>query len=81
MCVTIEPGCYFVEFCENLAKNDPELKDYINWDKYAEYKHVGGVRIEDDVYIGENGIQNFVKVPRTIEEVELACAGKEWRKK
>mmetsp|Transcript_36425 Transcript_36425/g.32696 ORF Transcript_36425/g.32696 Transcript_36425/m.32696 type:complete len:119 (+) Transcript_36425:1158-1514(+) len=81
MCVTVEPGCYFVDFCEKKARNDPELKDYINWDKFDEYKHVGGVRIEDDLYVKEDGVQNFVKVPRTVEEVEACMAGKEWRKK
>jgi Xaa-Pro dipeptidase len=80
MFITVEPGLYFVDYILGLAKEDPNLKDYINWEKVEEYKEVGGVRLEDDILITENGHEDFTKVPRTVEEIELCCAGKEWRK-
>lgn len=40
---------------------------------------VGGVRIEDDLVLTENGPEIMNDVPRTIEEVEACMRGEEWR--
>ena len=38
-----------------------------------EYYDFGGVRIEDDIYVTENGCVNMTeKMPRTVEEIEAA---------
>jgi Xaa-Pro dipeptidase len=79
MCLTIEPGLYFVDYCEEKFKNDPNVGKYINWDKFEEYKEVGGVRIEDDVYVTETGMAMLNDVPRTVEEIEACMAGKDWK--
>jgi len=57
------------------------LKSYINFEKVKEYIDVGGVRIEDDVYVTETGCYNMTDVPRTVEEIENCMAKKEWRLK
>jgi Xaa-Pro dipeptidase len=80
MCITVEPGCYFTEYTLGVARNNPEVKDYINWDKVEEYKEVGGVRIEDDIIITEDGHEDFTRVPRTVEQIELCMQGKDWEK-
>jgi Xaa-Pro dipeptidase len=80
MYITVEPGCYFTDYTLNMAKNNPEISGYINWDKVEEYKEVGGVRIEDDILITEDGHEDFTKVPRTVEEIELCMQGKKWEK-
>lgn len=48
-------------------------------EKIDEYRHVGGVRIEDDVIVLEKGCENMTDVPRSIEEVEACMAKKPWR--
>lgn len=54
---------------------------YLNVEKIEEYRHVGGVRIEDDVYVTKkDGCVNMTDVPRTVEEIERCMAGLEWRK-
>ncbi|MDX1706608.1 Xaa-Pro dipeptidase [Pseudidiomarina sp.] len=48
---TIEPGLYVVDqLLEDYAGN----KDF-NWDRIAELRPYGGVRIEDSIVVGENG--------------------------
>jgi Xaa-Pro aminopeptidase len=85
MCITIEPGCYFRDFLLDgeLDKNklNIDLK-YLNRDLIREYqKEVGGVRIEDNCYITEDGCENLsFGVPRTVEEIESCMRGEDWTK-
>jgi Xaa-Pro dipeptidase len=48
-------------------------------EKIEEYKCVGGVRLEDGICVTKDGIINFTDVPRTIEQIEKACAGLAWK--
>ncbi|KAJ3188075.1 hypothetical protein HK101_009231 [Irineochytrium annulatum] len=72
MVVTVEPGCYFVDAILEPAAKDPNVSKYLNLPVLERFwKHVGGVRIEDDVAITETGIDNLTGwVPKDIDEIE-----------
>lgn len=76
MTVTVEPGCYFAPGLYELALADPKRAKYIDADVCRRFqKTVGGVRIEDDIYITKDGNINLSKhIPKEIDEVEALMA-------
>ena len=78
MVLTVEPGVYFIDFVINQALSDPEKSKYLNAKKLEEFKNFGGVRLEDDVVVTKDGMENLTKCPRTVEEVEAVMSGKPW---
>jgi Xaa-Pro dipeptidase len=78
MIVTVEPGCYFNDFLLNKALNDESTKMHFVADKVNEYRGFGGVRIEDDILVTEDGNEVLNHVPRTIEEIEAVMRGEPW---
>lgn len=73
--LTIEPGCYFIDFLIDRALADPELSRFIVEERINAYRGTGGVRIEDDIIINANGAELMSIVPRTVEEIEGWIAG------
>ncbi|CAE7432245.1 Pepd [Symbiodinium pilosum] len=59
----------------STAKEDPELKDFFAWERLADFVNFGGIRLEDNVLVTEQGIENFTVAPRTVEEVEAVMRG------
>ena len=58
--VTMEPGLYFIPvLLDKLADSDAS-KD-VNWAKVTEFLSCGGVRIEDDVAVGEHATENLTR--------------------
>jgi len=73
--LTVEPGCYFIPALIDEWENDKKHTEFINYKKLKEYRDFGGIRIEDDVLITEDGYKVLGKpIPKTIEEIEEACS-------
>ena len=75
---TIEPGIYFIDIRFDQAKENEEIRGYFDFDIIEGYKCVGGVRIEDDVFVGNEGVEVMTKCPRTVEEIEKCMRGEDW---
>ena len=57
---TIEPGIYFTQpLLDELQKSDNAR--YVNWKKVDEFRKYGGIRIEDDVVVTDNGHENLTR--------------------
>ncbi len=73
--LTVEPGIYFIPALIDKWRADGKFMEYINYEKVDEYKDFGGIRIEDDVLVTEDGYRILGKnIPKTVEEIEAAMA-------
>ena len=76
MVLSDEPGIYFIPYLLEKAFNDENIKKYFVVDKIKEYYDFGGVRIEDDILITEDGCINLTEgLPRTTDEIEKCMTG------
>jgi Xaa-Pro dipeptidase len=59
-CFTIEPGVYFIESLLRPVREGPRGKD-VDWKLVDALASFGGVRIEDDVIVGAEGVRNLTR--------------------
>lgn len=73
--ITVEPGIYFIPDLIDIWKSENKLADFINYDKVETYRDFGGIRLEDDLLITNDGSRVLGKpIPKTVEDVERTCA-------
>lgn len=60
MVVTIEPGLYFVDLLLAELREKPESAR-VNWNKIAEFRKFGGIRIEDNVVCTADEPENLTR--------------------
>ena len=74
--VTVEPGCYFIDYLMDQLITDPKLKTFVkDVDKLNAFRNFGGVRLEDCILVTKDGIENLTNCPRTVEDVENVMNG------
>ncbi len=73
--VTVEPGIYFIPDLIDQWASENKFDQFIDYAKVAEYRDFGGIRIEDDILVTQDGSQVLGKsIPKTVDEVEEITA-------
>lgn len=75
---TIEPGIYFIPELIDMWKEENKFGEFINYDMVLDYKDFGGIRIEDDILVTEDGyrVLGSNPIPKSVEEVEALASSK-----
>ncbi len=74
--MTDEPGVYFIPHLIDLWRSEGKHTEFINYDAVEKFKDFGGVRLEDDILITEEGCRVLGEkvIPYHIDEVEAFIA-------
>lgn len=69
---TVEPGIYFIPALIKKWETEKINHSFICFDKLRPYLDFGGIRIEDDALVTENGSRMLGKkrIPATVEQIE-----------
>lgn len=69
--VSVEPGCYFIPPLVEHWKQEGRHEAFINYDSVEDFLDVGGIRIEDNVLVTEDGTRvlgpDLAKAPDDVE--------------
>ena len=69
--LTVEPGIYFIPHLIDQWKAENKYNEFINYDSLDSFVSFGGIRIEDNIVITEDGYRILgPHIPRTVEEIE-----------
>lgn len=75
-CLTVEPGIYFIPDLIDRWQADQTCAEFINFDRLEPYRRLGGIRLEDDYIITQDGADLLGDpVPITVAEVEAHMQG------
>lgn len=74
--ITDEPGIYFIPALIEQWKNEGTNAQFINFDVLEKYYDFGGIRLEDDILITDEGCRllGSKRLPITTEDVEREMA-------
>ncbi|MDQ1351072.1 MAG: Xaa-Pro dipeptidase [Acidobacteriota bacterium] len=73
--ITSEPGIYFIPALIDQWKAEKKFEQFIDYTKVEKFRGFGGIRIEDDVLVTDNGHRVLgTPIPKTVEEIEKIMA-------
>jgi len=68
--MTVEPGIYFIPALTCQWREERRLSQFINYEALEAYLDFGGIRIEDDVLVTEQGFEVLsAGIPKDVDEV------------
>ncbi len=74
--MTVEPGLYFIPALIDQWKSENRHAEFINYKEVDHFRQIGGLRVEDDVLVTNDGIRMLGEpIPKTIDEMETAMSG------
>jgi Xaa-Pro aminopeptidase len=69
--VTVEPGIYFIPELIDQWRSQGNFENFIDYNTVENYRDFGGIRIEDNVLVHDEGRRVLGKpIAKTIEAVE-----------
>ncbi len=72
-CLTIEPGVYLIPELIDKFASEGLHKDFLNYDKINQHRDFGGIRLEDDFLVTEDGCRRLggdIGLPTSAEGIE-----------
>jgi Xaa-Pro aminopeptidase len=75
--LTVEPGIYFIPTLIDMWKNENKHTDFIDYTELEKFKTFGGIRVEDNILITQNGcrISGNKIAPKSVNEIEAFMQG------
>ncbi|MFQ6037767.1 MAG: aminopeptidase P family protein [Candidatus Aminicenantales bacterium] len=69
--LTVEPGIYFIPALIGQWAAERKHTEFIDYERIKDYTDFGGIRIEDDVLVTEEGHRVLGKsIPKSVEDIE-----------
>ncbi len=73
--VTAEPGIYFIPMLIKQWKAENRCAEFIDYSEVEKYREFGGIRIEDDVLVTQNGCRVLSKnIPKAVDQIESSLS-------
>ncbi|WP_028535079.1 aminopeptidase P family protein [Paludibacterium yongneupense] len=76
MVITVEPGIYFIPALIDAWQAEARHSAFIDYAVFQQYRDFGGIRIEDNVLVTEQGSSVLgTPIPKRAQDVEAAMQG------